>query len=604
MLLTHLSAENYRCFEAVRDLPLARLTAFIGPNDAGKTSLLRLLRHCFRNEAIPPHDFRNPEELIVVELAFDVTRASEAAATEGFRRSDRELRVRKEFVPSTKPVTYVYRRCFVDDRLNRLDSLRTPELTELMQQLDVRELCTMNADRVAAIRRRIATNPVAEQEAWVQADARLDAALPEYLLFGADEDLTLQSGPLVTALRQVYRAFLERESDQIQTLLDRATSELRGELEGLGPVLASFAPDGLTLEVEPSLDVSNGLVLNEMRVRMPDGSVVGFSGCGDGTKRRIIVAVFSWANDVLGRIAEEQGRSVLWGFDEPDTHLHYEAQYRLLSQLKTMSCGHMQILLCTHSIPIIDRLPATAIRHVTREANQDGGSHSTVEYLSDPLGDGGDVAEFLRSVGRGVGFANSLLFYERCFILVEGQTEEKALPILYRKLHGSDLIDDGIRLFAAENDGMALQLARLLHAQRKEVIVLLDNDTRGRLAAAVHRLAAAGLDVSSRVVYAGSIEFEDCFPDRALVACLNCHHPRRDGALWTEAHVAPYRARLANGEPVKLSRAFLVEEVGPESGIGVAKPEFGRRLAEKIAAEDIPSVIRTVFDTARCLANA
>lgn len=604
MQLTRLSVCNYRCF-AELEFPLLPLTAFIGPNDAGKTSLLRLLRHCFRNEPIPVQDFRDKDRRVVtVDLTFDVDRASEAAETEAFRRSDRELLVRKEFAPGARPVTSVCRRSFVDDRLNRLDALRAPELNELMKDLDIREACTRNADRIAAIQRCIAEVPAAEHEAWVPADSRLDAALPEYLLFGADEDLTLQSGPLVTALRRVYRAFLDRESAQVQALLDRATAELRAELEGLNPVLASFAPGGLTLEVEPNLDLSNGLQLGEMRVRMPDGQVVGFGGLGDGTKRRIVVAVFNWANNVLGRIAEEQGRSLLWGFDEPDTHLHYEAQYRLLGQLKAMAAGHMQILLCTHSIPIIDRLPATAIRHVTRELAPDGVvAPSRVEYLDHALEDE-DVAEFLRSVGRGVGFANSLLFYERCFVVVEGPTEEKALPVLYRKLYGHDMIDDGIRLFAAENDGMALRLARLLHTQRKEVVVLLDRDTRKRLASSVQRLRETGFDVDERIAYAGVVEFEDCFGDQVLLACLNTHHPRRDGAPWTERHLSLHRERLANGEPVKLSRAFLGEEVGPASGVAVAKPEFGRRLAEIMTTDDVPPVVRSVFELARRLAGA
>lgn len=601
MLLTRLSVENYRCFEVLSDLPLEPLTAFIGPNDAGKSSLLRLLRHGLRNEPIAAQDFRNPERPVALLLRFDVTRASEAAASADFRLSERELVVRKEFAPGAKPATSVYRRCFVDDRLNRLNALRSQELIDLLREFGVQESPTNNAGRVMAIQRHIATVPATEHEAWVPADARLDVVLPEYLLFGAAEDLTLQSGPLMTALRQVYRSFLERQATEIQTLLDQATAELRKELGRLTPVLASFGPDGLGLEVDPNLDISNGLVLGEMRVRMPDGGVIPFSGCGDGTKRRIMVAVFGWANDVLGRIAEEEGRSLLWGFDEPDTHLHYEAQYRLLGQLKGMTRGHMQMLLCTHSIPIIDRLPVTAIRHVVRAPN---GASSHVEYLRDPLEDGGDIAEFLRSVGSGVGFANSLLFYERCFILVEGQTEEKALPILYRKLHAADLLDDGIRLFAAENDGMALQLARLLLAQRKEVIVLLDNDTRGRLAGPIERLRQAGLDVDSRIVYAGEVEFEDSFSDAALLPCLNRHHPRRDGAPWTEAHLAPHREALARGEPVKISKAFLGGVVGPESGVGVSKPEFGRKLAEELEPGDVPQVVRSLFADARRLANA
>ncbi len=597
MLLTSISVSNFRCFEELSELPLAPLTAFIGPNDSGKSSLLALLRHCLRDEPLPGADFRDSNLPVVMDMAFKVKRASEAENAQEFMCSEQDLRLRKTFRPGARPSAEVYRLCYEDDRLNRIDALSMAELNALLVDLGAaRGGLTNNDLRRAAVRQAIQATPPPQHEAWVEADARLTQVLPEYILFGADEDLTLQAGPLVATLRQVYRRFLEEQPQEIQVLLDQARARLQDEVGRLNPIVESFAPDGSALVIDPQLDISNSLSIGEIRVRKANGEVLSFNRCGDGTKRRIMLGIFNWANDVLGKIAEDQGRSVLWGFDEPDTHLHYEAQYALLAKLRGMTVGPMQILVCTHSIPIIDRLPAHVVRLMVPDRSTGRTSVLHVEG-------GEDVTEFLRSVGRGVGFPNSLLFYERCFILVEGPTEEKALPILYRKLHGSELIDDGIRLFAAESDHAVLRLAHLLHTQGKEVVLLLDSDAQGKHAAIVEKLQNDGCDVASRIIYAGTAEFEDTFPDQALVECLNAHFPRVDGQQWADAHLAPHRQPTTGGAAPKFSHEFLEVEVARQARTRVAKPEFGRKLAEGIDPAMIPVEVRNVFDIARRIAN-
>jgi predicted ATP-dependent endonuclease of OLD family len=302
-----------------------------------------------------------------------------------------------------------------------------------------------------------------------------------------------------------------------------------------------------------------------------------------------MLGIFGWANSVLARIVEDEQRSLLWGFDEPDTHLHYEAQYELLAQLKRLTEGPMQILICTHSIPIIDRLPATAVRQMVPQPDT---QLTSIEYLTSS---DEDVASFLESVGHGVGFSNSLLFYERCFIIVEGPTEEKALPILYRKVHGRSLIEDGIRLFAAESCSAVVGLARLLHLQRKNVVILLDADAQTSVAGSVARLGAVGYDVETRIVYVGNSEFEDAFSDECLLDCINQHYPRSDGREWLVGDIAPYRSNSGG----KFSHDFLEVSVGREARKHVAKPEFGRKLAEGVDPALVPQAICQVFDLAR-----
>ena len=51
-----------------------------------------------------------------------------------------------------------------------------------------------------------------------------------------------------------------------------------------------------------------------------------------------------------------------------------------------------------------------------------------VEFFDSIMGD--DVIPFMSNIGYSVGISNSLVLYEKVFIVVEGESEESALPIL------------------------------------------------------------------------------------------------------------------------------------------------------------------------------
>jgi len=601
LLLRALSVCNFRCFDALTDLPFEGITAFIGPNDSGKSSILLLLQRCLRNEPIPASDFRDESQPIVVELRFEVMRAHEAEKAQPFLFSTNDLRVKKEFYPERRPTTWIYKDCYADDRLNRLAQLPLVDLNALMNEFNIQPRPRSNAERARAIQAHIELNPPYRQEAWSQASPELDDVLPEYIVFGADEDLTLQAGPLVTTLRQVYKSFLQDEQpEEVRQLLERANDKLQEVIGAIAPSIQLFAGDGVELVVRPSLELANSLNLGEVLVRAATGEDRRFASFGDGTKRRIMLGLFHWSNNVLSKVLQEEARSLLWGFDEPDTHLHYQAQYDQLGNIKSLADEGMQVLICTHSMPMIDQLPPTAVRQMVLDQLH---GRTDIDYLRTEVIEEEDIADFLQGVGQSVGFSNSLLFYERCFVLVEGPTEAKALPVLYRALHGAEPLSHGIRVFAGESDGAVLMLARLLHHNRKEVVVLLDRDAEGKNLTQLDKLQEGGFDVAHRVMYIGVREFEDAFDNEALCLCLNAYYQRTDGVLWAAEHIDPFRYTNGAQNVKKFSHEFVEVAVSKAANKRVSKPEFGRKLAEQLMDERlIPVEIKQLFDFVRQIA--
>lgn len=605
MHLGAISIKNYRRFDDLRALPMERITAFIGPNDAGKSSVLLLLQHCLKNEPIPADDFRDATRPAIVELSFRVDRAHEAERAQAFMCGAHELSVRKTFVPGRPPTTEVFCESYTEERLNRLASLSMAELIGLLETLAIPDRPRSNDERKQLIRDHIAAHPQPRQQAWMPVTTQLDDILPEFILFGAAGDMSIQV-PITATLRLAYRRFLEEDQpEELQQLLAKAKERVRGAIAEIDPVLTRFAPGVAGLAIDPALNIENSLSIGDVRVRQTAGEARPFASFGDGTKRRMMLALFHWSNNILSALIDEQERSLIWGFDEPDTHLHYQAQYELLAYLKQLAAEKMQILICTHSIPLIDRLPARAVRQMLPS-----GDTTVIEYLRAEGGDGAEASTeaFLQSVGQGIGFPNSLLFYERCFILVEGPTEEKALPILYRLLYNADPIEDGVRIFSGESSGSTMLLARLLHANRKEIVILLDRDMEDDPTQAAHldHLRAAGFDVGRRVVYIGAREFEDAFPNEALQVCLDGHYPRVDGAPWSGEEIDRHRDAVTAGDDgTKFSHDFLEVAVGRAARKRLAKPEFGRKLAESIGEERlIPAEIRHLLRIVRSVAES
>ena len=608
LLLRTLSVSNFRCFGSLENLPFNNITAFIGPNDSGKSSILLLLRHCLSNTPISAGDFRDVAQPITVELVFSIMRAHEAEQLSYFQST--QVRIRKRFEAEQRPTTEIYRDCYVDDRLENLGRLTVAELQGILDEFDIPGRYATKAERALAVRTFLDEHKQPRCQTWCPAGSELDEVLPEYIMFGADEDLTLQSGPLVTTLRSAFKAFLKEEPlDEVQLILQRANEKLQQVIAGITPSIQRFVAGDLELVLQPSLDLANSLVLGEVLLRTPSGETRRFASLGDGTKRRIILGLFNWANDVYPKVAREEGRSLLWGFDEPDTHLHYKAQYELLATLKGLADAGMQVIMCTHSVPMIDSLPPTAIRQMVQIAE----GLTTVDYLRTDVLETDDVAAFLAGVGQGIGFMNSLLFYERCFILAEGPTESKAVPILYQTLYQQDLFSSGIRIFPAESHAAVLMLALLLHHNGKRVVILLDSDTKGikEIKSHIKKLKDAGFDVDRHIVYVGTREFEDAFDNEALCLCLNRHYPRCDGFPWVDGHIDHFRrastaqSTLQDSNSHKFSEAFVRVEVRRASTTTVTKPEFGRQLASCITEERlIPEAIKHLFSLARDISRA
>jgi predicted ATP-dependent endonuclease of OLD family len=307
----------------------------------------------------------------------------------------------------------------------------------------------------------------------------------------------------------------------------------------------------------------------------------------------------------LQQMARGDGlKAIVRGYDEPDANLHYEAQrlmYRAIADITDAPNSNVQIVVCTHSLTLIDRVPAKSINLLGLE-----NGCTTVRRLEieeDPA-----IEHFLTELAQEMGITNSIMFYEKCLVLIEGETEANDLPLLYRTLYRRSLLEDGIRVINVKGNGATREFLRLLGRNRQQLtIAFMDRDTdtedygeRAKLTRDEFRAAGFSDEfISERLLYIGDKEFEDAFSDDVLARALQEAYPKADD-IWQPEEIAALRGCKKMSDALKK----LVHCHGTPTGNKWGKPVLGKFLGRACcSADQIPHEIIALFRLARQIAG-
>lgn len=176
-----------------------------------------------------------------------------------------------------------------------------------------------------------------------------------------------------------------------------------------------------------------------------------------------------------------EGSGLVLVIEEPEAHLHPLAQEWLSSQLNRFAEAGVQIVITTHSPTFLDLRNLDAVVLVRKD---DTGLATSVKQLRVE-----DIAAFCRTHGAAKAESASILdyydvastpalqagFFARGVILVEGPSDEFAVPILLRKL-GVDLTRAGIDCISVGGKGNLAKWWRLFSAYDIPTYLIFDND--------------------------------------------------------------------------------------------------------------------------------
>lgn len=475
---------NFQCYKDSGDIPINRMTIFIGENDSGKSCLLKAM-DIFLNNKLPSSDMFHGlngqyESKSSIILSFKIN--TEEKIPREFI-VDGILALKKEFSFNESHVTvntFIKRYLFEVKELNCVSDLKAGPLKEMSEKYDLeyinvddakQKLSKFVQDNFESLAKEAAYSSIK----WLE----ISYLLPIFEYYNSSDYGNPQLH-VETTLKDIYRSFfydydengnetLKAEyvskKDEIKEVLDKKIQE------NLKEKVISKIDKIKDIYGDYSIDFSKGFSLSDLLVDYGTGPR-STSSIGEGSKKRLFLAIMEWDKELK---IKEPHKMVIRGYDEPDASLHYGAQkemYYTLRDLSNNSDSQVQVIICTHSVSMIDRAPARIINHIIQE---NGISH--VDYLKD--NNEGDIKEYLDSISEIAGIKNSSLFFERCFVIVEGDTEENALPIIYRKLVSRSLSEDGVVLINLEGNASWESFLKLLNRNKsKATILFLDKDTQ------------------------------------------------------------------------------------------------------------------------------
>jgi len=476
--ISKIAVRNFRGLKSC-NFGLESLTTVVGPNNAGKSSLLLALKLFFSRTKLGPEQFYNPLVPIRIEVGFD-----DISQQDVDRIADLEHRARVQALVRGGSATFVLHyetsgkgelRCKklapVDPRLAdesvsaALAGTRATGVADAMKKLlpehaaEFDGVTTQGAAKevVATLVGRLNPDELVEVDAPLITGipASLNAFFPEPVLIPAVKDVrdelkTAESstfGKLVSVLLGLIEG-----TDQI-----RAITESLARLHALLNVVADedgVAVDGRLNEVRlierkfkgflnesfPGIDLQVEVPKPELRaifstakITLDDGVRGDVESKGDGLKRSMVFALLRTYVDLVkgaeGGAQADSAQPYLFLFEEPELYLYPSAQKILFDALSKLAAQN-QVVITTHSPSFLSPTATSAFIKLIKK--REGEQKPETKVISVDIV--GEIAQ--KDAFQLICFENnSAGFFADKVVLVEGDADLIFFEHAYRCVH-------------------------------------------------------------------------------------------------------------------------------------------------------------------------
>ena len=387
MKLKSLKLKNFRTYCNETIINFNDLTALIGKNDIGKSTILEALEIFFNNSlvccekddlSVDSTDsnieitctFTDLPTTLIIDTAAETTLIDEYLLNQ-----DGDLEIKKVFsATAAKPKDKIYINCIHPTATN-YDDLLNLKRTELRSRANTLGIdnTTYNANINSEIRHAIWASKQHDELTFDNISLSVDKEdskkvydelqkyLPIYALFQSDrqskDDDKEVTDPMKLAIQQALADLnleLETIKSQVQQkALEMATRTLT-KLHEMDPDLAnSLIPE---FKSEPKYD-------SLFKLTIKSDNDIPINKRGSGVRRLILLNFFR--AEAERRMAETNNNSIIYAFEEPETSQHPDHQRLLLNAFKELSLApSCQVMLTTHTPALAALLPLDSLRYI------------------------------------------------------------------------------------------------------------------------------------------------------------------------------------------------------------------------------------------------
>ena len=410
MRLKAIIIENFRLFQDRIRLDIDDLTAIVGRNDNGKSTILEALSIFFDAGAIKIDAgdpcVRSESSIVRIGCVFsdlpddvvlDAT-AETSLADEYMLNADGDLEIHKVFDCSKSRITPKVFAIALHPTATHVDDLLLLKQTDLKarcQTLGVEKVVDMRVN--ASIRQGIWTSlsqnelglhiseiPLDKEDAkaiWEQ----LSKYLPMFALFQADRPSTDADSevqdPMKLAVAEAIQSVETQLAEIRKVVEEKALDVARRTLDKLQEM-----DEALANELKPSF--SSEPRWEGFKLALLGDEGIPINKRGSGVRRLILLNFFRAEAE---RKAQEDGRSIVYAIEEPEVSQHPTNQELLIRSLISLSeADRCQVLITTHVPKIAGLIPVNNVRLLHRDVNgvpqASAGSEGVYEQIVDELG--------------------------------------------------------------------------------------------------------------------------------------------------------------------------------------------------------------------------
>lgn len=335
---------------------------------------------------------------------------------------------------------------------------------------------------------------ISDEETWFQNPGGISGnvlkMLPRFLLIpvdvGIQEIQGSGQGVLSKTLSELFETVRETSDnfEKAQTHLKELEKELNPNdensefgkmMKDLNKVLSSVFPESKlyanTILSEPtSLKPS-------FNIEMSSNIKTSVDNQGTGMIRAAVFGMLRFRQMWLSKKEDEQTRSLIICFEEPETYLHPSAANQMRDAIYELSSQSSQIIASTHSPYIIDisRKPKQVLNRLYSCGNHvDCNTFSVSEKFKELQANERDYVKMILKIDNYI----SRIFFTKYVVVIEGDTEDILIKETLKRLESNKYLKilSDFEIIKARGKAAIISLVKYLTSMGINPIVVHDRD--------------------------------------------------------------------------------------------------------------------------------
>jgi putative ATP-dependent endonuclease of OLD family len=270
------------------------------------------------------------------------------------------------------------------------------------------------------------------------------------------------------------QADIEKALEEVGARIVASSPVLESVRTGLGGVkdaLGASVSDVAIAPVPGRVDDLSRAV--DVMIKRPHGAALPLRVQGQGSRSLAAVMVFESFVRRRVTLGGPVSPLVVAAFEEPEAHLHPQAHRAMLGLIAKLDG---QKLISTHSPHVVRVADIHAIRSISRDVTGVPQCKAVPRRSNGaPTFTDGELVNVRRFVQRN----NGEILFARAVVVIEGDTEDFALPVFARHHWGKDHSLLGLSFAHTDGAGNGKHVVRILEGLGVPWVLLADGDQEG-----------------------------------------------------------------------------------------------------------------------------